>query len=304
MLLLSFVILILIHTVSYRSTRKYASGQTDTIIPVRPAKPARPADYLLICTAGLYAFVMLVLPVFTVLSEAFSRGVGFYLKALTTGYALSSYAVSLLAVVIAVPAVTCFGIAASMLLSRFDFKGKRILSTLIDIPFSVSPVIAGLSFIMMFGRLGWAYPLTEALGIKIAFALPGVVLATIFVIFPYVSRELVPTLSASGRTEEEAAAILGAGGLRILRSISIPKMKWALGYGIVLATARAFGEFGAVSALSKTRGKTFTLPLEIDALYYAGSADSITEAFALSSVMLLLAAAFLILKTILGEKKK
>ena len=304
MLLLSFLILILIHTISYAGSRKYASMQTDSLVPVSPKKPGSWQDFGLILIAAVYLLTMLGLPVLTIVTQAFSKGLGFYLNALRTQTAVSSYGVSLLAAGISVPLVTFFGIAAAMLLGRFEFRGKRVISALIDIPFSVSPVIAGLSFIMMFGRLGWAYPLIDRLGIQIVFALPGVVLATTFIIFPYVSRELVPVLSQTGKTEEEAAAIMGAGGFTILRRISLPKMKWALIYGVMLAAARAFGEFGAVAALSKTRGSTFTLPLEIDALYYAGSADSLVEAFALSSLMLMLAGIFLILKSVVGKARK
>ena len=165
-----------------------------------------------------------------------------------------------------------------------------MLGAVIDIPFSVSPVIAGLAFLMTFGRMGWANQLIESINdflgtdIKIVFALPGVVLATIFVTFPFVSREIIPVLNAQGNDEEEAAALMGADGWTIFRKITLPQMRWGLIYGIILCTARALGEFGAVNALSKTRGQTFTLPLEIDALYLSGSKESITAAFAASSL--------------------
>lgn len=158
-------------------------------------------------------------------------------------------------------------------MTRFSFKGKQVLATLIDIPFSISPVIVGLAYLMTFGRLGWFYPFirwfNEIFGtnVRITFAIPGVVLATIFVTFPYVSREIIPVLNAEGKDEEEAAALMGASGFTIFRKITLPQMKWSLIYGIILCTARALGEFGAVNALSKTRGETFTLPLEIDALF-------------------------------------
>ena len=197
-----------------------------------------------------------------------------------------------------------------MLVTKFDFRGKNVLSTLIDIPFSVSPVIAGLAYIMTFGRTGWAKPLidgiNDALGTDIAlvFSVPAVVLATIFVTFPFISREIIPVLYAEGRDEEEAAAMMGASGFTIFRKITFPHIKWGLLYGIILCAARAFGEFGAVYAVSKARGKTFTLPLEIDALYMAGSADSITQAFAVSSLLVGMALVMLILKNIVEYRGK
>ena len=185
-----------------------------------------------------------------------------------------------------------------------------MLATLIDIPFSISPVIVGLAFLMTFGRLGWTYPAIRAINqffgtnIRITFALPGVVLATIFVTFPFVSREIIPILNAQGKDEEEAAALMGAGGFTIFRKITLPQMKWGLIYGIILCTARALGEFGAVNALSKTRGQTFTLPLEIDALYMSGTDTSITSAFAVSSILVIIAVIVLILRNIFEYRSK
>lgn len=184
------------------------------------------------------------------------------------------------------------------------------MTTLVDIPFSISPVIAGLAFIMTFGRMGWATDYIEVLGdwlgtdIQIVFALPGVVLATIFVTFPFVFREILPVLHTSGRDEEEAAALMGASGWTIFFKITLLQIKWALLYGIILCTARALGEFGAVSALSQTRGETFTLPLEIDALYQSGLADSITAAFSVSSLLVLIAVLVLLLRTFIEYKAK
>ena len=195
-------------------------------------------------------------------------------------------------------------------MTRFQFKGKQVLATLIDIPFSISPVIAGLSFIMMFGRLGWAFPILEKINdtfgtdIQIVFALPGVVLATIFVTFPFVSREIIPVLNTIGTDEEEAAALMGAKGLTIFRRVTLPHIKWALIYGMILCTARALGEFGAVNALSKTRGVTFTLPLEIDALYLAGDSDSIVAAFAVSSILVIIAVFVLVLRNFFEHSEK
>ena len=228
---------------------------------------------------------------------------------------MSSLGVTLLATVIEVIVNTIFGVIAAWLLTKFTFRGQHVLSTLIDIPFSISPVIAGLAFIMTFGSLGWASGIIDsinnALGtnIRIVFAIPGVVLATIFVTLQFVSREIVPVLNSVGRDEEEAAALMGAKGFTIFRRVTFPHIKWALLYGVILCTARALGEFGAVSALSKTRGKTFTLPLEIDALYMSGSADSITAAFAASSLLVVIALIVLVLRNILefgvlNKKKK
>ena len=190
-------------------------------------------------------------------------------------------------------------------MTKFSFKGKQILATLIDIPFSISPVIVGLAYLMTFGRLGFAYPLIRWINdvfgtdIRITFAIPGVVLATIFVTFPFVSRELIPILNAQGKDEEEAAALMGAKGFTVFRRITLPQMKWGLIYGVILCTARALGEFGAVNALSRTRGGTFTLPLEIDALYMSGTEQSITSAFAVSSILVILAIIILFARNIL-----
>ncbi len=266
--------------------------------------------YVLITISVLFILLMLVLPLVSVVINSLKEGLAFYFKALSTQYVLSALGVTFLATVIAVLVNTFFGLVASYLLTKFNFKGKNVLSTLIDIPFSISPVIAGLSFIMTFGRSGWAKPIVDsinsALGtdIQIVFAIPGVILATIFVTFPFVSREIVPVLNTVGTDEEEAAALMGAGGFKIFRKITFPHIKWALVYGIILCTARALGEFGAVHALSKTRGGTFTLPLEIDALYMQGSADSITSAFAASSLLVLIAIAVLILRNIFEARAK
>lgn len=267
-------------------------------------------ELALIAVSILFIGIMLVIPLIAVLVNSLQQGVAFYINALTTEYVLSALEVTLLATVIAVVVNTFFGLAASWAIAKFDFTGKHIMTTLVDIPFSISPVIAGLAFIMTFGRMGWATDYIEALGdwlgtdIQIVFALPGVVLATIFVTFPFVFREILPVLHTSGRDEEEAAALMGASGWTIFFKITLPQIKWALLYGIILCTARALGEFGAVSALSKTRGETFTLPLEIDALYQSGLADSITAAFSVSSLLVLIAVLVLLLRTFIEYKAK
>lgn len=253
---------------------------------------------------------MLVVPLISVMASALKEGIGFYLKAISTEYVLSALKVTLIATSIAVLVNTFFGIWAAWLLTRFSFKGKQILATIIDIPFSISPVIVGLAYLMTFGRLGWLYPAIRAINdffgtnIRITFAVPGVVLATIFVTFPFVSREIIPVLNAQGKDEEEAAALMGASGYTIFRKITLPHMKWGLIYGIILCTARALGEFGAVNALSKTRGETFTLPLEIDALYMSGTDSSITAAFAVSSILVIIALIILFARNIVERRQR
>lgn len=259
---------------------------------------------ILITISVLFMIVMLVLPLFSVITNSLSEGFKFYVSSISTEYVRSALFVTILATLVAVTINTFFGIMAAFLLTKFSFKGKQVLATLIDIPFSISPVIVGLAFLMTFGRLGWTYPAIRAINtffgtnIRIAFAIPGVILATIFVTFPFVSREIIPILNSQGKDEEEAAALMGASGFTIFRKITLPQMKWELIYGIILCSARALGEFGAVNALSKTRGETFTLPLEIDALYMSGTTSSITAAFAVSSVLVLIAVVVLILRNI------
>ena len=257
-----------------------------------------------------FLVLMLVVPLVSVLASSLREGIGFYIQAVTTEYVRSALKVTILATVIAVLINTFFGICAAWLLTRFSFKGKQVLATLIDIPFSISPVIVGLAYLMTFGRLGWFYPVIRAFNqffgtnIRITFAIPGVVLATVFVTFPYVSREIIPVLNAEGKDEEEAAALMGAGGFTIFRKITLPQMKWSLIYGIILCTARALGEFGAVNALSKTRGETFTLPLEIDALYMSGTETSITAAFAVSSILVIIALIILFARNFIEHRYK
>lgn len=260
--------------------------------------------WLLIGISVIFFLLMLVLPLAEVLYRAFKDGWETYKTALSAQYTVSALKVTLIATLFALLVNTFFGIIASWLITKFDFWGKNVLSTLIDIPFSISPVIAGLAYIMTFGRSGWATPLIERINewlgtdLSLVFSIPGVVLVTIFVTFPFISREIIPVLNAEGKDEEVAAALMGASGFTIFRKITFPHMKWGLLYGMILCAARAFGEFGAVYAVSRARGKTFTLPLEIDALYMAGSADSITQAFAVSSLLVGMAVLMLILKNI------
>ena len=266
--------------------------------------------YILITLSVLFVLIMLVLPLFSIIYSSLKEGFDVYIKSISTKYVWSALSVTLIATVIAVIINTFFGLCAAWVLTKFSFKGKQVLATLIDIPFSISPVIVGLAFLMTFGRLGWFYPVIRWLNefwgtnIRIAFAIPGVVLATVFVTFPFVSREIIPVLNAQGKDEEEAAALMGAGGLKIFFKITFPHIKWALIYGIILCTSRALGEFGAVNALSKTRGETFTLPLEIDALYMSGTESSITAAFAVSSILVIIAVIVLVLRNIFEYRAK
>jgi len=266
--------------------------------------------YVLIGTSILFVGIMLVLPLIAIIVNSLQKGWVFYIRSLTDKYVLSALKITVIATISALIINTFFGIAATWLLTKFSFRGKHILATLIDIPFSISPVIAGLAFIMTFGRMGWAAPYIEhlnkffVLDIKIVFAIPGVILATVFVTFPFISREIIPILNAQGKDEEEAAALMGADGFTIFRKITLPQIKWGLLYGIILCTARALGEFGAVNALSKARGKTFTLPLEIDALYLSGSSESIVSAFAVSSLLVIISIFILIIKNIIEHKSK
>ncbi|MCD8096789.1 MAG: sulfate ABC transporter permease subunit [Lachnospiraceae bacterium] len=265
---------------------------------------------LLIGISVVFFILMLVLPLVIVLYRSLKDGLALYVEAITAPNTLSALRVTLIAASIAVTVNTIFGLCAAWLITKFEFRGRQVLSTLIDIPFSISPVIAGLAFIMTFGRMGWATPfidwINNLLGTDIAlvFSVPGVVLATIFVTFPFVSRELIPVMQAQGNAEEEAAAMMGAKGFTIFRRVTFPHIKWTLLYGMILCAARAIGEFGAVYAVSKTRGQTFTLTLEVDALYMAGGADSITQAFAVSSLLVIIAVAILLIKQVVEYRAK
>jgi sulfate transport system permease protein len=223
-----------------------------------------------VLVAASFAFValFLVLPLCQVLWKAFEFGVRPFWDSVSDTYTAKALKLSIITTVLAVACNTLFGLCAAWAVTRFSFPGKGFLVTLIDIPFAVSPVIAGLVFIMTFGRLGWAYPFLTEHDIKIVFAVPGLVLATIFVTFPFVAREIIPVLTARGTDEEEAAVLMGAGLFRTFRSVTLPHIRWALLYGVILCTARAMGEFGAVSVVSgHLRGRTNTLPLHIEILF-------------------------------------
>ncbi|PWJ50610.1 sulfate ABC transporter permease subunit CysW [Faecalicatena contorta] len=258
--------------------------------------------WLLIVLGTAFLGVMLVLPLATVLVYALRQGWETFSQAITEEYAIKALNLTLLATFITVIINTTFGVFAAWAISKFQFRGKQVLTALIDIPFSISPIIAGLVFILVFGRIGWAYPLLEAWNIKIVFALPGIVLATIFVTFPFVSRELIPLMEAQGSDEEEAAALMGAKGLLIFRKVTLPHIKWGLLYGVILCTARALGEFGAVSVVSgHLRGQTNTLPLHVEILF---NEFKLTAAFAVSSILVLIAVIILILRNIVEYRVK
>lgn len=262
----------------------------------------RGVRYLLIGISAAFLFLMLIFPLIVVLLRALSDGWQAYVEAVSDRYTIKALELTLLATVCAVSVNTIFGVFAAFLLSKFYFRGRQVLATLIDIPFSISPVIAGLVFILTFGNIGWMGDFLKAHNIKIVFAVPGVILATIFVTFPFVFRELFPVMNAQGKEEEEAAALLGADGFTIFRRITFPHIKWALIYGIVLCTARAMGEFGAVSVISgHLRGKTNTLPLHVEILY---NEFNTTAAFAVSSILVILAVMILIIRSVIERKRK
>lgn len=271
---------------------------------IQPHKAySRPViKYILIGVSMLFLAVMLGIPLIVVAVNALSDGWAAYKEAVLDEYTVKALLLTLLATVSAVAVNTVFGVFAAYLLSKFYFKGRQILATLIDIPFSISPVIAGLVFILTFGNIGWMGDFLKAHDIKIVFAVPGVILATIFVTFPFVFRELFPVLNAQGKDEEEAAALMGAGGFTIFRRITFPHIRWALLYGVILCTARAMGEFGAVSVISgHLRGKTNTLPLHVEILY---NEFNTTAAFAVSSILVILAVLILIARNIVEWKRK
>jgi sulfate/thiosulfate transport system permease protein len=256
--------------------------------------------WLLTAIVLVFLAVFLLMPLAVVFGEAFSQGWSAYADAIRNPDAIAALQLTLLAAAIAVPANLLFGVCAGWCIAKFDFRGKNLLTTLIDLPFAVSPVISGMVFVLLFGRQGLLGPWMMDHGYKVVFAVPGIVLATIFVSFPFVAREIIPVMEATGTEEEEAARVLGASGLQIFFRVTLPNIKWGLLYGVILCNARAMGEFGAVSVVSgKIRGLTNTLPLHVEILYneYAFQA-----AFAVSSLLALLALVTLVLKTIVERR--
>ena len=265
-------------------------------------KNSGPLKWILIGISTLFLIVMLILPLTYVLVTAFGEGIKVFVASVTDYYALKAIGLTLEVTLIAVVVNTIFGIAASWCITRFQFHGKKILSTLIDLPLTISPVIAGLIYILTFGRQSILYEYLRSAGIKMIFAVPGIVVATVFVTFPFISREIIPVLSTLGTDEEEAAALMGANGFTNFRKITFPHIKWALLYGIVLCTARAMGEFGAVSVLSgHLQGKTNTMPLYIELLYQG---YDFTGAFAVSAILVCMAVVILVLRSVLEHKGK
>ena len=251
--------------------------------------------YLLIGVALLFVSLMLVVPLASVFYEALKKGLDAYFNAITDPDALSSIQLTLIVAAVAVPANLVFGVAAAWAITKFEFRGKNFLITLIDLPFSVSPVISGLIYVLIFGLQGWLGPWLAEYDIKVIFALPGIFLATIFVTFPFVARELIPLMQAQGKEEEEAALVLGASGWQMFRRVTLPNIKWGLLYGVILCNARAMGEFGAVSVVSgHIRGMTNTMPLHVEIAY---NEYNFTAAFAVASLLALLALVTLVLKS-------
>ncbi len=251
--------------------------------------------WTLIAAALIFLALFLVLPLVAVFTEALRRGFGAYLTALVEPDAMAAVRLTLFAAAIAVPLNLVFGICAAWSIAKFEFKGKSVLISLIDLPFSVSPVIAGLIYVLVFGLQGWLGPWLSEHDIKVVFAVPGIVLATIFVTVPFIARELIPLMQEQGTQEEEASLTLGASGLQTFWRVTLPNVKWGLLYGVILCNARAMGEFGAVSVVSgHIRGETNTLPLHVEILY---NEYSFVAAFACASLLALLALVTLALKT-------
>ncbi|MDT3428162.1 sulfate transport system permease protein [Paenibacillus forsythiae] len=278
-------------------------------VPLRARRPQAPAiavnessavKWLLVGAAGLVLLWLIVLPLVIVLTEALKQGWNVYLEALKDPDAASALRMTLLVAGITVPLNTIFGVAAAWAVAKFKFRGKGMLITLIDLPFAVSPVIGGLIYVLVFGAHGWFGPWLGEHDIKIVFAVPGIVLATLFVTFPFVARELIPLMEDQGTQEEEAALTLGAKGWQIFFRVTLPNIKWGLLYGIILCNARAMGEFGAVSVVSgHIRGETNTLPLHVEILY---NEYQFSASFAVASLLLLLALVTMLIKSWLQRK--
>jgi len=252
--------------------------------------------WLLIAVALVFLALFLALPLAAVFSQAFAKGAQVYLEALTDQDTLAAIKLTLAAAVVAVPLNLLFGVVASWAIAKFTFPGKNLLITLIDLPFSVSPVISGLIYVLLFGRQGWFGPWLESHNLKIIFAVPGIILATLFVTFPFIARELIPLMEAQGKDEEEAAMVLGASGLQTFFRVTLPNIKWGIIYGVILCNARAMGEFGAVSVVSgHIRGMTNTIPLQVEILY---NEYNYTAAFAVASLLAFLALITLVVKSV------
>ena len=276
--------------------------RTPLATPVRRDHLTEPRLVRWVVTAFALGFIVLflIVPLAAVFIEAFSKGMDAYAAAIIEPDAIAALKLTLAATAIAVPLNVVFGVAAGWAMGKFQFRGRQLLLTLIDLPFAVSPVIAGLVFVLLFGRRGWLGPWLIDHGFQIVFAVPGIVLATIFVSFPFVAREIIPIMEATGTEEEEAARVLGAGGLQMFFRVTLPNIKWGLLYGVILATARAMGEFGAVSVVSgHIRGVTNTLPLHVEILYNEYNSQA---AFAVASILGCLAIVTLVLNAIVETR--
>ena len=256
----------------------------------------------LIGIALLFVFLFLILPLAAVFTEALRKGFEAFLEAFKEPDAWSAIKLTLLITAIAVPLNLVFGVSAAWAIAKFEFRGKAVLTTLVDLPFSVSPVVAGLIYVLVFGAQGWFGPWLQANDIKIIFAVPGIVLATVFVTFPFIARELIPLMQAQGNEEEQAAMVLGASGWQIFWRVTLPNIKWGLLYGVILCNARAMGEFGAVSVVSgHIRGQTNTMPLHVEILYNEYQS---VAAFAVASLLALLALVTLVIKSVIEWKQQ
>lgn len=252
--------------------------------------------WVLTTVALVFLALFLVLPLAAVFAQAFEKGLSVYLEALREPDTLSSIKLTLITAAVSVPLNLFFGVTAAWAIAKFSFPGKNLLITLIDLPFSVSPVVSGLIYVLIFGLQGWLGPWLQEHDIRIIFAVPGIILATIFVTFPFVARELIPLMEAQGKDEEEAAMVLGATGLQTFFRVTLPNIKWGIIYGVILCNARAMGEFGAVSVVSgHIRGMTNTVPLQVEILY---NEYNYTAAFAVASLLAFLALITLVIKTV------
>jgi len=255
---------------------------------------------ILLCIA--FILVMLILPLAVIFAKGFEKGLDVFVSALTDRNTLDAVRLTLLTTVISVVASTIFGVMAAFALTKFEFKGKNVLSTLIGLPFSVSPVVAGLAFVVIFGRSSFLHPFLTEYSIRVIFSTPGIIIATLFITAPFVARELIPLMQSQGHDEEDAAALMGANLFTIFFKVILPNIKWGLLYGVILCSARAMGEFGAVSVVSgHLRGKTVTLPLHVEILY---NEYQFSAAFAVSSILVLLAVVLLVLRNIVEHRGK
>ena len=278
--------------IAYKLTAPKKGSKPEKLSVTEP----RWVRWVLIGTALTFILLFLVLPLAAVFTEALRKGFEAYLEGLAEPDAWSAIKLTLITALIAVPLNLVFGIAAAWCIAKYEFKGKAFLTTLIDLPFSISPVVAGLMYVLVFGSHGWLGPWLAEHDIKIIFAIPGIVLATVFVTFPFIARELIPLMQAQGNDEEQAAIVLGASGWQTFWHVTLPNIKWGLVYGVILCNARAMGEFGAVSVVSgHIRGQTNTIPLHVEILYNEYQS---VAAFAAASLLALLALVTLLIKTV------